>query len=124
GAFYPNSRLQVRDIRDGMSKTMCLAEVKGYTPYERNAGSSGEIALPNSPDDLPAGGEMKWGEMVSANTGHTAWVDGRAHQTGFTTVFAPNSDVSPQRAGGRDLDWTNMQEGKSPSIRTYAAVTS
>ena len=59
----------------------------------------------------------------SDNTGHTEWVDGRAHQIGFTTTFTPNQVVSPNRVGERSIDWTNMQEGKSDEAVTYAAVT-
>ena len=120
GAFYPNSRLQPGSIRDGLSKTVCAAEVKAYTPYERNAGLSGPLPFPLVPDDLPDAPEKKF----SPPTGHTEWVDGRAHQAGFTATFTPNSTVSPSHASGLDIDWNNQQEGKSPTIRTYAAVTS
>jgi hypothetical protein len=72
---------------------------------------------------LPAGGEQKFGPPREKNTGHTEWVDGRSHQVGFTATFPPNAKVSPARAAGRDMDWTNQQEGKSDQIRTYAAVT-
>jgi hypothetical protein len=71
---------------------------------------------------LPAG-EGKYGPAREQNTGHTEWVDGRAHQIGFTTTFRPNADVRPERVGERSIDWTNMQEGKSGTVRTYAAVT-
>jgi prepilin-type N-terminal cleavage/methylation domain-containing protein len=122
GAFYPESWLRSRDFKDGMSKTLCAAEVKAYTPYERNASIGGELAVPRTPDELPPG-EAKYGPSRGDNTGHTEWVDGRGHQTGFTTTFAPNAKVSPARVGDRSIDWTNMQEGKSKSVVTYAAVT-
>jgi hypothetical protein len=64
------------------------------------------------------GGDFK------ADTGHTEWVDGRAHQTGFTTVFTPNSKVMCDLGGQFDVDWNNMQEGKSTTAPTFAAVTS
>ena len=123
GVFYPDSWLATRAIRDGLSKTICLAEVKAYTPYERNAAVAGAVPLPGSPDDLPAGGEQKFGPPREKNTGHTEWVDGRAHQAGFTAAFTPNARVTPRRAADRDIDWTNQQEGKSDRVRTYAAVT-
>lgn len=123
GAFFPNSQLGVRDFRDGLSKTLALAEVKAYTPYERNAAQTGQLVMPKTPEDLPAGGEAKLGPEVNQNTGHTEWADGRAHQTGFTTTFAPNSIVTPSRHVGFDIDWNNQQEGKSPTTPTYAAVT-
>jgi hypothetical protein len=52
-------------------------------------------------------------------------VDGRVHQTGFTTVFLPNFVVSPAHAAGYDIDWTNHRDGDGDAdLRTYAAVTS
>ena len=33
GAFFPDSRLTVASFRDGLSKTVCAAEVRAYTPY-------------------------------------------------------------------------------------------
>jgi prepilin-type N-terminal cleavage/methylation domain-containing protein len=123
GVFYPDSWLRTRKIRDGLSKTMAFAEVKAYTGYERNAAIDGDLAVPTSPEELPAGGQAKYGKLVEKNTGHTEGVDGRVHQTGFTTTFTPNTHVSPARTGDHDIDWTNQQEGKSDSVRTYAAVT-
>ena len=29
----------------------------------------------------------------------------------------------PARSGSRDIDWTNQQEGTSPTVATYSAVT-
>jgi prepilin-type processing-associated H-X9-DG protein len=82
------------------------------------------MPVPASPADLLAGGQQKWGDDIFQNTGHTEWVDGRVHQTGFTTAFLPNAKVSPPHAGGYDIDWTSSREGKSDQHRTYAAVTS
>ena len=123
GAFYPDSRLRDANFTDGMSHTLCVAEVKAFTPYARNSGVSGELPIPLHADELATTSEKKWGDARSNSTGHTEWVDGRAHQTGFTATFPPNSIVSPSWSEGRDIDWTNMQEGKSTSVRTYAAVT-
>jgi prepilin-type N-terminal cleavage/methylation domain-containing protein len=115
GPFYPESRLRTRDIIDGLSKTMSLAEVKAYTYYEREVGKTGELPVPETAADLDAG-ELK-------GTGHTEWVDGRSHQTGFTTAFGPQSFVGTSRYGDKDIDWTNQREGTSKTIRTYAAIT-
>jgi hypothetical protein len=58
------------------------------------------------------------------NTGHTEWVDGRCHQTGFTATFAPNTEVGCTLGGpAYDIDWTNMREGQSATVPTYATVT-
>ena len=63
------------------------------------------------------------------NSGHTEWVDGRVHQSGFTAVFAPNTKVLYTDTDGTiyDVDWNNWQEGKDgdgANASTYAAVTS
>ncbi len=118
GAFHPYRRLKPRDFQDGLSATLGLAEVKAYTPYFRNA------ALPNP--SLPAGPSeiCSLGGDFKTSSGHTEWVDGRSHQAGFTTVFTPNTKVLCTQAGREyDVDWTNQQEGKSPAVSTYAAVT-
>jgi len=119
GAFAPNRKLGPRDFTDGLSSTLSAAEVKAFTPYYRNAA----LAAPSLPPDPAAicglGGEFK------PDTGHTEWVDGRAHQTGFTTVFTPNTAVLCNESGLQyDVDWNNQQEGKSSTVPTYAAVTS
>jgi prepilin-type N-terminal cleavage/methylation domain-containing protein/prepilin-type processing-associated H-X9-DG protein len=117
GAFTP-VRQGPRAFKDGLSKTLCLAEVKSYNPYYRNAGRDA-MPIPASAADFCGAGDFK------ANSGHTEWVDARVHQTGFTTVFGPNTKVVCAQGGAEfDVDWTNMQEGKTPSKVTYAAVTS
>jgi prepilin-type N-terminal cleavage/methylation domain-containing protein len=117
GAFSANSRFTLRHYKDGMSKTLALAEVKGYNPYYRNAGV-GSMPIPSSAADFCGQGEFK------TNSGHTEWVDARSHQTAFTTVFTPNTSVTCTQGGVEyDVDWTNQQEAASTSKVTYAAVT-
>ena len=131
GAFRPIKKLRHRDFTDGLSTTLCAAEVKAYTPYFRNAGmerSELEDKLPETAEDIAAltsGAEAKMGPKLMKNTGHTEWVDGRVHQIGFTTALTPNSEVLVEHDGREyDVDWTNQQEGKSDEIPTFAAVTS
>ena len=127
GAISPNSRTRPADFRDGLSNTLMASEVKGYTPYVRNSrqGTSTIPALPADLLPLATGGEAKLGLDLQQNTGHTEWVDGRSHQTGFTATFTPNTRV-PYDVGGQtyDVDFNSQQEGKSPTVRSYAAVTS
>jgi prepilin-type N-terminal cleavage/methylation domain-containing protein/prepilin-type processing-associated H-X9-DG protein len=119
GVFGVSERRRLAEIIDGQSHTLLFAEVKAYSPYFRNAKIPGDLPLP-SPGDLVA-----WGGDFKSNSGHTEWVDGRSHQTCFTGTFTPNSEIA-YNAGGTDydVDWTNVQEGTSPTLRTYAAVTS
>ena len=126
GAFAPNSRYRPADFLDGMSNTMCASEAKAYTPYYRNAGKvNPDPTLPSTPADIQTlGGDAKMGPELMNNTGHTEGVDGRIHHCGFTTVFTPNFQVWVTQGGAAyDVDWTNQQEGKDLTKKTFAAVT-
>ncbi len=124
GMFTAGRARRFRDCLDGLSNTLAFAEVKAWNPYYRDLAASGELPMPNQVSDLCLlGGDFK------QDTGHTEWVDGRAHQSGFTTTFAPNTKVLCEVSGIQyDVDFTNFREGKSfsgtPIPRTYAAVTS
>ena len=120
GALTTSRGNRMSSFSDGTSNTMFFGEVKSYTPYFRNAGMTGDIDIPTDPAAIAGmGGDFK------SETGHTEWVDGRAHQTSFTSVFTPNTLVPHDAGSGEvDVDWTNQQEGNSDTARTYAAITS
>ena len=128
GSFFPNSRLRSSSFRDGLSRTLCAAEVKAYTSYLRNTGGDpGE--RPTTVEELAtmaAGGQAKLGPQKNSNTGHTEWCDGRVHHSGMTTAFTPNTFV-PYETGGitYDIDFNSGQEGKWDQYPvTKAAITS
>lgn len=127
GSFFVNSRLRPGDFTDGTSSTLCAAEVKAFTPYVRNTSDPGPNvpASPAAVASLAGNGQLKLGPNTNDNTGHTEWCDGRVHHSGITTVFAPNT-VVPFSSGGReyDIDYNSLQEGKSTTQPTYAAITS
>jgi prepilin-type N-terminal cleavage/methylation domain-containing protein/prepilin-type processing-associated H-X9-DG protein len=122
GAFSPNVFHGLGDFLDGTSNTLCAAEVKAYTPYYRDS-----AAVPPS---IPADSSPLCGVgSFKVDSGHTEWVDGRVHQTGFTAVFAPNQPAKCVQGGVTyDVDWTSFREGKTPAPPsanpTFAAVTS
>ena len=120
GTIATNKQLPIAAVTDGTSSSMLFAEVKAYTPYFRNAGIGGDLAIPTDPNAIAGmGGDFK------TSSGHTEWVDGRAHQTAFTSTFRPNTEVIYEDGSTRyDIDWTNQQEGKSNSVKTFAVVTS
>jgi len=121
GVMVPLRKLKISSIHDGTSNTLMWGEVKAYTPYFRNKGTTGNIAMPNNPNSVaPMGGDFK------STSGHTEWVDGRVHQASFTSTFSPNTVVPHVDHHGNvfDVDWTNFQEGNSPTIKTFAAITS
>ena len=121
GAFAPNSKFGTQQFTDGTSNTLGFGEVKTFTAYNRD-GDAGTASIPASEFDVDAlilsGGSNK------ANSGHTEWVDGRVHQTGFTVTLTPNSTVIVPGGDRPDEgDYTSCREDKSCSGPTYAAVT-
>ncbi len=120
GIFHPEQFFGLNAVLDGTSQTIAMAESRAYSPYYRNAAIAGVVPMPATPDAICSlGGEFK------KDSGHTEWVDGRAHQTAFTTAFGPNAKVKCVVSGQTyAADWTNIQEGRSPTTITYSAVTS
>lgn len=121
GLVYPNSRTNFGSVTDGTSNTLAFAEVKAWTPYLRDSGqpAGNAAATPLLPAEVSSlGGSFK------TNSGHTEWVDGRVHQTGFTTTFTPNTRVVyVQDDVTYDVDFNSSREGKTITQPTYAAVT-
>ena len=118
GTFIVNGRLRSADVLDGLSRTLAFAEVRAYTPYRRDTGAA-RITAPASAAGIPTGGTIK------ADSGHTEWVDGRVHQSGFTATFPPGSSFRVTVNGvDVDGDWTNQREATSTTVPTMAAVTS
>jgi hypothetical protein len=125
GAFYVNGKVRFGSIQDGQSNTLCLAEVKAFTPYIRNTQDPGRTPPINPSAFAGYTGELKLGATLHQNTGHTEWCDGRVHHSGVTTVFTPNTVVPYQHAGeSYDIDINSEKEGNSTSKATYAAITS
>jgi prepilin-type N-terminal cleavage/methylation domain-containing protein len=130
GAFHPNSNFRDARFSDGLSKTLCIAEVKSFTPYVRNTSEPASFPAGSPPSDpasisgLTSGGDARISGTTNDCTGHTEWPDGRVHHTGFTTVFTPNTRV-PHTVGGAqyDIDYNSRQEGSSASAKTFAAIT-
>jgi hypothetical protein len=121
GAFVPNRGCRVAEFTDGMSSTLALAEVKAYTDQLRNSNNPNhaDAPLPATPADVLAlGGTFK------AMGGHTEWVDAKSFETGFTTLFPPNTQV-PFISGGQthDVDFISASEGNAANTVTYAAIT-
>jgi prepilin-type N-terminal cleavage/methylation domain-containing protein len=107
---------------DGLSNTIGFAEVKTYNPYLRDGGTPNvaNASIPNNPADV-----VSLGGSFKLDSGHTEWVDGYVHQTGFTTLFSPNTKVLYSSGGkDHDIDFTSFRESKDLTKRTYAAVTS
>jgi prepilin-type processing-associated H-X9-DG protein len=121
GAFAPNRAFKASQFSDGLSRTMAISECKAYQPnlWDTGKPSTLGVAAPNSPTELAA----YFGGTFDFN-GHTEWVEGDVHETGFTTTFAPNSVVPYVDAGATyNVDLTSIRDGESTTSPTYAAVT-
>jgi prepilin-type N-terminal cleavage/methylation domain-containing protein len=131
GAFRANRGFTAMDFPDGLSNTLALAEVKGYTT--RLAGSSTTVTFaaavppPAAPADVAASPPFGLSGLAlaafdPARQTHAEWVDGKVHETGFTTAFAPNTLVAyPSGGVTYDVDFVSATEANLGD--TYAAVT-
>jgi prepilin-type N-terminal cleavage/methylation domain-containing protein len=131
GMFYVNSSVRESDVVDGTSNTMVAAEVKARQNYYRDcAGLSARFtpySFPATSDDpYTVAPEYVSGAGCNAtlrDSGHTEWVDGHVHQTGFTTAWTPNWLIHTAGAAGRvDTDITGIRETNLGP--TFSAVTS
>lgn len=122
GFTHPNASRNFASLQDGTSNTLAFAEVKAYTPYLRDSGNPGALNVP-PPTNVAA--VPAYGGSFKSNSGHTEWVDARAHQSGVTTTFTPNTKV-PYTNGGQlyDIDFNSSREGQTITAPTYASVTS
>lgn len=121
GLVYPNSKTRFRDVIDGTSTTLAFAEVKAWSPYLRDGGNPGISYAP-----IPAADSVSsLGGNFKVDSGHTEWVDGRVHQTGFTGTFTPNTLVTHSTGSDTyDVDFNSSREGDTTNQLTYGAVTS
>jgi prepilin-type N-terminal cleavage/methylation domain-containing protein len=119
GAFAPNRGFRPGDFLDGMSNTVGVSEVKGYTARVTASGPAGAVPAPSSPGAISSGFGFGLAAFNPSKNTHVEWVDGKVHETGFTTTFPPNTVVP---YSGSDVDFISATE--SNAADTYAAVTS
>lgn len=123
GAFVPSKYLRMADMTDGTSNTMGFSEVKAYTYYDRDNAPYGTAEITSFPN---VASYIESNVTTSTrSSGHTEWVDGKAHQTGFTAFFPPNTDFNIGAGRPTPADFTNKREDQSglSSNPTLAAVT-
>jgi prepilin-type N-terminal cleavage/methylation domain-containing protein/prepilin-type processing-associated H-X9-DG protein len=119
--FEINRSRRLAEFTDGLSNTVVASEVKAY---QANLGNCGGLSLINNPAAIPdpsadpytIAPEYTSGCTLTA-TGHTEWVDGGVHETGFTTAWTPNRMTTRQ---GADLDLIGRRESQGGP--TFAAV--
>ncbi|MCC7083952.1 MAG: DUF1559 domain-containing protein [Pirellulales bacterium] len=100
GAFFPNSKLRPGNFTDGLSKTLCFAEVKAFSSGFQ-AGGVTNPTMPATPADLcNLGGTFKLQSL------HVEWTDGKMKESGFTAAFPPNTKAMCDSGGVQyDSDW-------------------
>jgi prepilin-type N-terminal cleavage/methylation domain-containing protein len=134
GAFAPDRGFSPFDFRDGLSNTLAFAEVKGYTTRVSGTPNTATFVPapppPSSVAALTASPPLGLtGTTLAAfdptKLTHVEWVDGKVHETGFTTVFPPNTLVAYTDSSTgitHDVDFVSATEANLGD--TYAAVTS
>ena len=108
-------------MTDGLSNTLPVAEVKAFTNRVPGASnlSTFSPALP-APTTLAS---LSLGAFNPNSFTHVEWVDGKVHETGFNTVFTPNTKII-YNSGGVNFDVDVVLATESNAGDTYAAVTS
>ena len=124
GAFAVNTPFRISSFRDGLSNTLGLAEVKASTAFLREGGNPN---VPSAPVPTSPAQVITYGGWLDPDGGHTQWIDGNVAQTGFTTVFTPNTAVPFTDVDGtsyESINFITVTENSMPNTLTYAAVTS
>ncbi|MEW4566378.1 DUF1559 domain-containing protein [Tautonia sp. JC769] len=125
-AFTVNRSRPISAFRDGLTQTLMASEVKTYQRYYRDCGGLASVNDPNGaypPGADPLSLVPEYGGSCGSlhSSGHTEWVDGHVHQSGFTTAWTPNRRIMSSD-GQHDLDINGQREGQGGP--TFAGVTS
>jgi len=121
GAFGYNMTHSFAAITDGLSNTLCAAEVKTFTPALLDGGQPAAAFTP--PPDSPAQ-VIGYGGTFDKDYCHTQWVTGRTLQSGLTTTFPPNTVVPYVRDGLTfDVDFTSARVSPTAPRHGYRVVT-
>lgn len=122
GAFGVNAFLRHGNIIDGLSNTLCMAEVKAF---QADLVDSGNATVPGTPPPSTPAELVAYGGSFKPSFGHTRWVDGLIIQTGITTCFPPNTFVPYVHSDGQtyDVDFTSIRLGFTLTLSTNVSFT-
>ena len=120
GAFGPNCTRRPADFVDGLSNTAAVSEVKAFTNRVTGANNAATFTtLQQPPTSVTSHALATFNPNAFT---HVEWVDGKVHETGFTTVFTPNTRVEFSSGSTRyDVDLILATESNLGD--TYAAIT-
>ncbi len=121
GVFGYNMRHSFAAITDGLSHSLCAADVKTFTPALLDGG---QPATPfATPPDTPSQ-VASYGGTFDKDYCHTQWVTGRTLQSGLTTTFPPNTFVAYTSGGvTHDIDFTSARVSPTAPRHGYRVVT-
>jgi prepilin-type N-terminal cleavage/methylation domain-containing protein len=127
-AFGVNLKRKFQEIRDGLSHTLFMAEVKNYQTTIRDGGPFSQINNPNqipSPDADPLAvcPEYQSGGGTVFRNAHTQWVEMSVHHNGMTTAWPPNKKT-PGGTDGSEPDVDIISYRERLGGPTFAAITS
>ncbi|HVX09793.1 MAG TPA: DUF1559 domain-containing protein [Pirellulales bacterium] len=120
GAFTINNSLRTSAYLDGMTNTLCAAEVFATGTYLRNSlnPNTAGAAIPPPTTIASLGGTFK-------TNGHLDWNSPQCAETGFTTAYTPNTLVAYSSGGvNYNIDFNSNTESATTTGLTYAAFTS
>ncbi len=126
-AFGPNRSLRLKQITDGLSKTLIGTEVKTYQPiYICDGVGLSQIHDPANIPPPTADPHVVAPEYFNAvcrfyALAHTEWSDGNTHASGFTTAWTPNTRIMGTPALNLDMDLNGVNEEDGGP--TFSAVT-
>jgi prepilin-type N-terminal cleavage/methylation domain-containing protein/prepilin-type processing-associated H-X9-DG protein len=127
--FGPNRSRRIAELTDGTSQTIVAADVKSLNPlYLCSNGLSKFMNSPYGPTNIPgpALGPLSvapeyGGTCGAVSSGHTAWADGNAQETGITTAWPPNKVTLATRVSDGDVDLQSALV--SSGGPTFGAIT-
>ncbi len=122
GAYCVNAFMRAANFKDGLSNTLCMAEVKTFQP---DLVDSGNATVPGTPPPSTPAELVAYGGNLLPEFGHTRWVDGLIIHTGFTTCFPPNTFVPYVHTDGKtyDVDFTSIRLGYTLTLSTNVSFT-
>ncbi|QEH31728.1 putative major pilin subunit [Aquisphaera giovannonii] len=111
--FDVNVARRLAAFTDGTSNTLLASEVRAYQPNLNNCGALANVNPKNPPpasaDPMTLVPQYASGCSLGL-TGHTEWVDGAVHETGFTTAWTPNKAITRTSNSSQALDLVNWRE--------------
>lgn len=101
----PSKSPSLEKVSDGLANTILFAEVVpnlDFIEFKYCSTRNNPIPFPDSVEDMNRFRIFRSNPAMS----HAKWVDGNPVQTGFSTVFSPNTTIDNR--SGQDSNWINI----------------